>query len=262
MGEDTTSVLMLDRPDSEAIPRQHDALADAYRGRGIDILFVQPPTLPPPNQMFSADLFAMTPEGAVLGRPASAIRAGEERWVARALSDAGIPILLSVRGTGTFEGADLMWLSPENVLLAVGFRTNPEGARQVATALKDLGVQSTLTRLPAGTMHLMGQLRIVDRDLAIGWKGRLPDDAVGALENRGFRVVFVPDEGEARDGFALNFVVLGPKEILMPSGNPRSQEFYEGLGIHCHTVEVGEIGKAAGSIGCLTGILQREVVGP
>jgi len=107
-------------------------------------------------------------------------------------------------------------------------------------------------------MHLMGQLRIVDRNLAIGWRNRLPEDAVAALESAGFQVVFLPDESEARQGFALNFVVLGPREILMPGGNTKTQSFYEELGITCRTVEVGEIGKAAGSIGCLTGVLWRE----
>jgi N-dimethylarginine dimethylaminohydrolase len=212
--------------------------------------------------MFSADLFAMTPEGAILGRPASPIRAGEERWVARALSDAGVPLLHTVRGTGTFEGADLMWIAPDRALLAVGLRTNEDGARQVRGLLGELGVEATVTRLPAGTMHLMGLLRIVDEDLAIAWRGRLPGDAVDVLKSLGFRVEFAPDEAEAKSGFALNFVVLGPREILMPAGNPVSQGFYDELGVTCRTVEVGEIGKAAGSIGCLTGILEREPSSP
>jgi arginine deiminase len=47
----------------------------------------------------------------------------------------------------------------------------------------------------------------------------------------------------------------------MPAGNPVSQAFYEKLGVECLTVEVGELGKAAGSIGCLTGVLERELTG-
>jgi len=45
----------------------------------------------------------------------------------------------------------------------------------------------------------------------------------------------------------------------MATGNPITQSFYEGLGITCHTVEVGELVKAAGAIGCLSGILEREM---
>jgi N-dimethylarginine dimethylaminohydrolase len=250
--------LMLAEPKADAMGGEHDGLAQLYRAKGVEVSYVQPPTAPPPNQLFAADLFVMTPEGAILGRPASRVRAGEERWVARALADIGVPILRSVRGGGTFEGADLMWLGSESALVGQGIRTNAEGVRQVCSALQELGIGSTVTQLPPGTMHLMGQLRIVDRDLALAWPGRLPPDAVEALEAHGFQVRFVPDEGEAILGSALNFVVLGPREIVMPTGNPVSQDFYENLGIACRTVEVGEIGKAAGSIACMTGILERE----
>ena len=250
--------LMLEEPRAEAMAREQDGLAELYRGRGVEVFYVQPPTTPPPNQLFVADLFVMTPEGAILGRPASRVRAGEERWTAGALSEIGVPILRSVRGSGTFEGADLMWLEPGTALLGQGLRTNAEGVRQVRGALQDLGIGSVVTQLPPGTMHLMGQLRIVDHDLALAWPGRLPTDAVEALEAHGFNVQFVPDEGEAVRGSALNFVVLGPRDIVMPAGNPISQSFYEELGITCRSVEVGEIGKAAGSIGCMTGVVERE----
>lgn len=259
MSDNPQASLMLEEVDPVSVPLQHDALARAYQDAGVEVSFVQPAALPPPNQLFAADLFAMTPEGAILGRPASVVRAGEERWVARALADLGVPILRMVRGTGTFEGADLMWLSPGTALLGQGLRTNAEGAAQVKSVLAELGVDTVVTRQPHGTMHLMGQLRIVDRDLAIAWPGRLAEDAVQALEDAGFRVLFLPDPEEAERGFALNFVVLGPRTILMPSGNPVSQAFYQDLGIACRTVEVGDIAKAAGSIGCLTGVLKRKL---
>jgi arginine deiminase len=47
----------------------------------------------------------------------------------------------------------------------------------------------------------------------------------------------------------------------MPSGNPVTRRFYERAGIDCVTVEVDELIKAAGGIGCLTGVLHREPVG-
>jgi N-dimethylarginine dimethylaminohydrolase len=108
-------------------------------------------------------------------------------------------------------------------------------------------------------MHLMGQLRFADRDLAIAWPGRVPYAAVEALRARGYSVLFLPDESEARRGMALNFVTLAPRQILMPAGNPATQSFYEEAGITCHTVQVDELLKAAGGIGCLTGILHREL---
>ena len=86
----------------------------------------------------------------------------------------------------------------------------------------------------------------------------MPYAAVEALRAHGYTVLFIPDEGEVVRGMALNFVTLGPRRILMAAGNPVTQAFYEEAGTTCQTVEVGEILKAAGGIGCLTGILERE----
>ena len=249
---------MLALVDASRARRQHDALAHTYRDTGVAVQYVEPDETPPPNQMFVADLMFMTPEGTIVGRPASTVRAGEERFVARRLAALGIPILRSVRGTGTFEGADAAWIDPQTVLLATGLRTNAEGARQVGNLLEEMGVEVVQVGLPYGAMHLMGQLRFADHDLAIGWPGRVPYGAVETLRGRGYEVLFLPSEEEAVRGFALNFVTLAPRRILMAAGNPITQAFYEKAGITCHTVEVDELLKAAGGIGCLTGILQRE----
>ena len=186
------------------------------------------------------------------------MRAGEERFVSRRLAELGIPILRSVRGRGTFEGADAAWIDPVTVLLATALRTNAEGASQVAGLLQEMRVAVVPVGLPYGAMHLMGVLRFVDRDLAIGWPGRVPYAAVEVLRERGYAVLFLPDEQEAKRGMALNFVTLGPRRILMAAGNPVTQAFYEAAGITCHVLEVHELMKAAGGIGCLTGVLERQ----
>jgi arginine deiminase len=249
---------MLEALDAGRARQQHDALAQAYRNAGVVVYYVEPPETPPCNLMFVADLMFMTPEGAILGRPASTVRAGEERFVARQLGELGIPILRTVRGTGTFEGADAAWLDPKTVLLATGLRTNAEGAAQVTSLLREMDVEVVPLGLPYGTMHLMGQLRFANRDLAIAWPGRVPHAAVEALRSRGYTVLFLPETGETEWRLALNFVTLGPRHILMAAGNPITQVFYQDAGITCQTIEIDELAKAAGGIGCLTGIVERE----
>lgn len=258
---DPDAVQMLAPVDAGRVSHEHDLLAEAYREAGVVVHYVEPGVTPTPNQMFVADLMFMTPEGAIVGRPASTVRAGEERWVAGRLAALGIPILRTVRGAGTFEGADAAWIDPGTVLLTTGLRTNAEGADQVTTLLHEMGVEVVRVGLPYGVMHLMGQLRFADRDLAFAWPGRVPYAAVEALRCRGYTVLFLPSEEEAVQGFALNFVTLGPRRILMTAGNPITQAFYEDAGIACHTVEMDELLKAAGGMGCLTGILEREMAG-
>ena len=87
---DPDSAQMLAIPDLTLARRQHDAIAQAYRDQGITVHYVDPPVTTSPNLIFCADLFFMTPEGAILSRPASTVRAGEERWIARRLADLGI----------------------------------------------------------------------------------------------------------------------------------------------------------------------------
>lgn len=255
---DPDKVLMIEIPFIEIITKQHDHMAEAYRNAGVTVSYVEPSLKPPPNLMFVADLLFATPEGVILSRPASSLRAGEERFVAEQLFRLGIPILRIVRGNGTFEGADAAWLNPNTVMIGVGFRTNKEGAKQVSSLLNEMGVESVEVELPPGSMHLMGDLRFADKDLAICRPDRLSDKTLEVLRENGFSIHFAPDESEIAVGLSMNFVTLGPRKILTADGNPKTQAFYENLGIESHRVDISEVTKAAGGIGCLTGILERE----
>jgi arginine deiminase len=254
---DPDAAQMLAPVDLAVMRREHDALSEAYRHAGVDVHYLEPSNTPPPNILFVRDLFFTTPEGAILARPASTVRAGEERYVAQRLAELGLPILRSVRGSGTFEGADALWVDEETVLLATGLRTNVEGAAQVESLLREVGVEVVRVGLPYGVMHLLGVLNFADRDLAVAWPGRVPYQAVEAVRGRGYEVLWLPDEAEARQGMALNFVTLGPRHVLMPAGCPLTRATYEAAGISCQEVGIGELLKAAGGMGCLTGILSR-----
>ncbi len=243
----------------DIVRAQHDALADAYRSHGVEVHFMETGQIDKPNAMFVRDLMLMTPEGAIVTRPASTVRAGEERLVAAALAQIGVPILMSVHGSGTFEGADVTWIDRESCILAEGLRTNEEGANQVERMLREIGVRQVIrVGLPHGAMHLDGLLAIIDRDLAAIWPRRTPFKIVDALRKRGFRFIEVTDEREAQDSLPMNFVALAPGVILMPQGGVHMREQYEAAGVRCHTIDIGECIKAGGGIHCMTGFLKRD----
>jgi N-dimethylarginine dimethylaminohydrolase len=251
---------MLDRMDPGRAGEQHDALVEVYASAGVKVHLVSPPESlsAPPNLMYVADLMFTTSEGVILGRPASSVRAGEERLVGRRLADLGVPILKTIRGQGTFEGADAALLAPGKALVARGLRTNRAGAAQVAAVLAEQGIQTVEVDLPQGTMHLMGQVRFLDANRALGWPGRVGKDVREALDRSGFEILFMPDEEELHSGMALNLVTLGPGHVVMPAGNPKSQAFLEGQNVRCDTVRIDELAKGAGGIACMTGVLERE----
>jgi N-dimethylarginine dimethylaminohydrolase len=248
---------------SDLIPavarNQHDALAEAYRSHGVTVHYVEQTRLDKPNTMFIRDLLLMTPEGAIITRPASTVRAGEERAIARALGRIGLPILMTVHGNGTFEGADVSWVDRDLCFLAEGLRTNAEGANQVERMLLEIGVQQVVrVGLPYGAMHLDGLLNFPDRDLAVVWPRRTPYKIVQVLKDRGFRIIEVPDEVEAQNCLPMNFVALAPGKILMPAGGEKIRRLYEEAGVEVHTVDVSELIKAGGGIHCMTGFLKRD----
>lgn len=237
---------------------QHDAMADAYEREGVTVHYVEGYRPDKPNQLFCRDLMTMTPEGAILARPASTVRAGEERVLAATLGALGVPVLMSVHGSGTFEGADAIWAAPDLCFVAEGLRTNRAGAEQVAWALESIGVTVERVVLPYGAMHLDGILNFAAPDCAVVWPRRTPMNVVRVLQERGVRIVHLFDEAATHDCLPGNFVALAPNRILMPTGAPRQRALYEAAGIACIEIEVSELIKAGGGIHCMTAFLKRD----
>jgi N-dimethylarginine dimethylaminohydrolase len=238
--------------------RQSESIAAFFESQGITVHLHPAPHHDYPNYIFLRDLFFMTPEGAILARPASAQRAGEERSVCEALARLGIPILASLHGHALFEGADALWLAPNQVLIGVGRRTNREGALLVARVLRSLDVRVRRIAMPRGVQHLLGLVNFVDFDLAAVDRERAPAPLKRLLREEGVTLIEAPHDEELADRRGMNFVTLGPRSLVMPSGCPRLRRRLETAGIETHELEIGEYLKAAGGLACLTGIIARD----
>jgi N-dimethylarginine dimethylaminohydrolase len=254
---DPAAQLMSDRVDLPALRRQTERLESVYREHGVRVVTARPAGMVPPNFLFMRDLFFMTPEGAVVGRMASTQRAGEERYAARALAGPGYPILATVAGTATFEGADALWLDRHTVLVATGFRTNAAGADVVRRVLAEQGVRVVTTRLGAGVQHLLGMLTPLDERLAALHGGAATDELRTLLRAHDYRVIELPPDEELCSARGMNLVALAPGRVLMPTGAPTMRRRFASAGVTVEEVEVSEYVKAAGGLGCITGIVWR-----
>ena len=258
--DDPDAVQMLEAVDIGKAREEHAAMVAAFDSAGVLVHAVEPEPPCPPNLMFCADLLVMTPQGAILGRPASTVRAGEERQVARRLAALGIPILATLTGNACFEGADLMWLNETTAMIGRGLRTNDAAIEQIRRLLAGIGIELVAVDMPFGSMHFMGMLRIVDRDLAICWPRRTPYRCVTLLRELGYQVVFPDFQDDQSSYRGINFVTLGPRRILMVAGLQALQLQFEALGIECLACPTDELSRAAGNVGCLTGVLSREML--
>lgn len=257
VADDLDGNLLLEAVDVDVMRRQTEALVSFYEAHDVRVHLVRCDLPPPPNFVFMRDVFFMCGEGAVVARMAGSVRAGEERLAARALSEAGVPILLTMRGQATFEGADALWLDERTVLAGCGRRTNSAGLAALAGLLAEMDVACLPVDLPPGTQHLLGVVNFVDVDLAITRSDRISAPLEDALRARGVRTLVLEAGDEVRRGLGMNFVTLAPRHVVMPAGAPSVRRTLEDAGVTCEVAEVGEYLKAAGGLGCLTGILRR-----
>jgi N-dimethylarginine dimethylaminohydrolase len=258
--EDLSSVLFIERIDPARARAQHDAMADLYRQNGVQVHYIERMQEHEPNGMFVRDLVAMTPEGAIVARPGTSVRRGEARYAAEALARLGVPIVHTVCGCGTFEGADLMWANRDLAFVGISRRTNVEGNRQVRAELERMGVGEIVTlQVPWSEAHFDGLMTILDRKLAMVYSSQVPYPAVEALRRHGFKILEVTSEQEVRVGMALNVVALEPGRVIMPVGeNTETEKMMQKAGVEVLRVDLRELNKGAGSIHCMTAFLKRD----
>ncbi len=246
--------------DVEEARREHDELAEIYRNHGVEVYYVEETCSNCPNAYFVHDQFAMTPEGAIIARPAMKIRRKEVYYTYKRLAELGIPILRTVHGHGTFEGADLLWVNEEAVVLGIGVRTNQEGARQVVEVLRTMGVKEVIEfHIPYGQAHVDGRLNIVDKDLAILFPWHVPYTVASKLKEHGYDIIEVEDPREAIMNKATNVVALEPGTIVMgKTGAEKTKQRLREAGVKIVEVKVDELMKGRGGISCMTGRLKRD----
>jgi N-dimethylarginine dimethylaminohydrolase len=254
---DHAAELMSGPVDPAVMSAQAEAIADTYRGHGVTVYQWTPPDSCPPNVVFQRDLFFMTPQGAVLARPASEQRAGEERHTAAALAAAGFPILRTLTGRATLEGADALWLDRGTVIVGVGFRTNRAGAAALREVLASQRVDVVEVPLGPGVQHLLGSVVFLDRDLAAVRPDTLTEPLRRVLAERGYRLLEFGPTDEVVCGRGMNVVPLGPRRVVMPAGAPGTRRSFVAAGVDVIEVGMGEYVRAAGGLGCVTGILAR-----
>ena len=185
-------------------------------------------------------------------------RRGEERYAAKKLADLGVPIIRTICGTATFEGAMGLWIDRHTVVLASGVRTNREGYEMVEGELRRMGVTEILhMQIPYGHAHIDGLLNMASGDVAMIHASQVPYDVCDALKKKGIKLLECPSQIEAKEGLAINFVAIEPGRVVMPAGNPRSQELLEQNGIKVIPLDFDEILKGYGAIHCCTAFLKR-----
>src|SRR5579875_1840781 len=241
---------------------QFDRLVEIYRENDVEVHLVEGQRTDRPNAVYMRDLYTMTPEGAILARPATLQRRGEERAVARNLLRLGVPVLKTVNGTGLYEGSHVMWMDRTTCLIGTSSRTNAEGARQVAEELRTLGVETIIPiACPYGQIHIDGFISVVDYHVLVISPWLVTWDLRRTLLDRGFTLIEDTNLDEV-GRLGTNFVALGPRRVVMPEGFPESRDLLEKNDVEVITLPFDEVLRGGGAVHCMTGFIKRDPLGP
>ncbi len=250
------------RPDLEIARREHDALVQILRDAGAQVLYHDEPQPAQADAIYVFDPAIVTDRGAIVLSMGKDLRRGEEAPMARRLEALGVPVLYTLHGEARAEGGDLLWVDHETLAVGLGFRTNAQALGQLRKALDGLGVTVIPVDLPYHTgpeacLHLLSLISIVDHNLAVVYPPLLSVPFWQFLQDRGFRVVEVPEQEFVT--MAPNVLALAPGQCLMLEGNPITQGRLEAAGCTVRTYRGQEISlKAEGGATCLTRPILRE----
>ena len=208
------------------------------------------------DSIYAHDPLVVSNKGAILCNMGKVARQHEPAAMARYLEQVGVPILGAITGSGRLEGGDVCWLDDRTVAVGEGYRTNAEGIRQLRALLGDAVDEVIHIPLPHWTgpddcLHLLSFISPVDHDLAVVYSRMMPVPFRQMLVARGIQLVEVPDE--EYDSMACNVLAVAPRQCIMLSGNPVTQQRLEAAGATVMTFAGNDLClKGGGGPTCLT----------
>lgn len=241
---------------------QHCLMAEKYRENGVTIDFIKEEDANIyPNIIYVRDTFTMTPEGAIISRLASAVRAGEERLVAKTLMQIDIPIIASAYSDMCLEGPDVVLVNCDLVFLGVGLRTNLKAVMFVKHILEIQGFNEIhIIQTTYGCGHLDGVFNLLNNRNATIIPKRASFEIYSVLKRHGFNIIELNNLYEVDTLMSINFVPINNEMIFINKGAKETVAIYESCGVECVEIDVSELTKGGGSIHCMTGILRRDKV--
>ena len=237
---------------------QHDALAQALREEGVEIVYLRRAAPGRHKSVYTRDSCIGVRGGAIVTRLGPKIRRGEEAPVTETLAAIGMPILRTVHGTGLMEGGSFAYIRPDVAVVGVSSRVNEEGARQVEEVLAAQGTRLIRVQIPGYRLHIDGAFVMVHHDVAIVNPSTLPFVFMEELKRLGIRMVPVNHEDPS---WAVNCLAVAPGRVLMSDRvSPRTQEMLDRYGVSVRIVPYDKVGLGGGGIHCSTCPLVRDPV--
>lgn len=246
----------LREPELAAAQSQHEAMQRALRDAGAEVLPMPESHYFSLDAVYCHDASLVTDYGAVILRMGKAARAAEPQRHAEFYKSKNIPILGEIQSPGVVESGDIVWLDAATLLVGRGLRTNAAGIDQLRLLFEPYRVDVIATPLPygagpAGCMHLMSLLSLLDPHTVLVDLPLMACDTVDLLRDRELR--FVEIDPAERETLACNVLSLGDKRLLALEENARTNARLRDAGFDVRTFPGRAIAiNGGGGPTCLT----------
>lgn len=218
--------------------QQHREYVSILKESGLRVIEL-PPLEQLPDSVFIADPALLGLRTCVIGRFGEMARRGEEMALIRDLSNHRCEIgeQKFVRAPGTLESGNIL-VTEDGIFVGESTRTNRDGIRQLENYLSGVSVKSIKT----GLFHLLCACAYLKNKRMIIVPELLNPDSFP-----GFDYISIPKE----EAYAAEALYLGERQVLIPSGYPRTKEILKTEGYIPVETDLSEFYKGDGGVPCL-----------
>ncbi len=224
---------------------QWDGYVAALADHGWDVLEV-PEAPGHPDAHFVEDTVVMHGTLAVIGRPGTPERRGEEEDVARVLRGLGYATA-AIQGPGSLEGGDVLKVG-RTVYVGRSTRTTPGAVGQLRTLLTPRGADVIAVPTPHA-LHLKSALTALPDGTIVGHSPLVGDPS------------FFPHYLDVPEALGAPVVDLGEGRILMTAAASATAALFADRGYEVVAVDISEFEKLEGCVTCLSVRLRASPTG-
>ena len=223
--------------DPKKVAEVHRNFVEILKDSGAQVYWMSENGFEIADSVFTYDASLMTPEGAILMSPGKLLRKGEQNIHKSFYENENIPIIGNVDSDGIAEAGDTLWLDSQTLIIGRGFRTNPNGIKQIKELLKPQGIKTYVFDLPvysgkSACLHLMSLISLVDTSSALVCLPLLPVGLLDLLLEKNFSLIEAPfDEFESSNTLSTNVLATSPGECIMLESVPKTRKVLTASGI-------------------------------